>query len=447
MADKQQNASHSYLFTNARVFDGSGTPPSPGEVLVEGNRIIAVATGGEAIERAGKEVIDCGGNTVMPGLTEAHGHVTYTNFVRLKELGQIPPEEHMLIAAENARLMLDSGFTSIYSAASSKPRTEIVLRNFINSGRLVGPRMKAASPEIVSTGGLGDENQMHMPHQGIEIVCDGVEPIRKVVRTLIREGVDVIKVNISGDNFVRPGFGRQCSYTDEEVRAASEEAHSRGAWLSCHARADGAVRLALKYDFRVIYHCDFIEGDTFDLLEAAKDRVFLAPAIGIIYTTAYEAQGWGITPELAASMEQQAMIEGCGRVYGELFKRGLRVLPGGDYGFAWNPMGTNARDLEHFVNIIGLTPAQALMSATKWGGEIMGMGGELGLIKKGYLADLLVVKGDPTQEIRIMQDRDNLLVIMKDGVFHKRPDGGQGPSAITKQQSVKAVWDLVGASL
>lgn len=447
MAENTMVAGRPQLFVNALIFDGTGSSPVPGEVLVEGNRIGAVATGGEKIDREGRDVVDAGGNTLMPGLTEAHAHVTYVNMVRLKEMGEIPPEEHMLIAAENAKLLLDSGFTSIYSAASSKPRTEIVLRNFIDSGRLPGPRMKAACPEIVSTGGLGDENQIHMPHQGIEIVVDGVEPIRKVVRTMIREGVDIIKMNISGDNFVRPGFGRQCAYTAEEVAAAAEEAHSRGVWLSCHARADGAVRLALKNRFRVIYHCDFIEGETFDLLEAAKDKIFLAPAIGIAFTTAYEAAGYGITPEVAAAMEQPAMVEGCTRVYGELFKRGLRILPGGDYGFAWNPMGTNARDLEHFVNIIGLTPAQSLMTATKWGGEIMGMPKELGLIKKGYLADLLIVAGDPTREIRLMQDRDKLLVIMKDGAYHKAPHLAQHRSSTGKPGKVTAVWDLVGTSL
>ncbi len=447
MADNSSEAARPQLFTNVRIFDGTGSLPVPGEVLVEGKRIRAVATGGERLDREGRYVVDGGGNTLMPGLVEAHAHVTYTNMVRLKEMGQIPPEEHMLIAAENARLMLDSGFTSLYSAASSKPRTEIVLRNFINAGRLPGPRMKAASPELVSTGGLGDENQLHMPHQGIEIVVDGVEPIRKMVRTLIREGVDTIKVNISGDNFVRPGFGRQCAYTAEEVAAAADEAHARGAWLSCHARADGAVRLALKNRFRVIYHCDFIEGETFDLLEAAKNDVFLAPAIGIIYATAYEAQAWGITPEVAASMEQQAMVEGCTRIYGDLFKRGMRILPGGDYGFAWNPMGTNARDLEHFVKIIGLTPAQSLMAATKWGGEIMGMPKELGLIKAGYLADLLVVNGDPTKDVRLLQDRNKLLVIMKDGAYHKAPHFTQHRESSGKSDKVAAVWDLVGASL
>jgi imidazolonepropionase-like amidohydrolase len=140
----------------------------------------------------------------MPGLTEAHGHISYTNCAALKDIGTVPVEEHMLITSYNAKLMLDSGFTCVYSAASSKPRLDIVLRNEINAGRLPGPRMRAASPEITATGGLGDERQMHMHHTGIEIVADGPIEVRRVTRMMIREGVDTINVNISSDNFVRP---------------------------------------------------------------------------------------------------------------------------------------------------------------------------------------------------------------------------------------------------
>ncbi len=426
------------LFTNVKIFTGEGSKPFPGEVLVEGNKITKVAKG-EGISRDGADVIDGGGNTLMPGLCEAHGHISYTNMVRLKEIGEVPPEEHTLLTAENAKLMLDSGFTSVYSAASSKWRLEVAIRNAINAGKIPGPRFKAASPEVVSTGGLGDERQLHMHHQGIEIIADGPDEVRRVVRTLIREGVDCIKINISGDNYVRAGFGRQCSYTDAEVAAAAEEAHNRNCWLSCHARADGSVRLALKYGFRVIYHCDFIEGETFDLLEAQKDEIFLAPAIGLIYATAHEARDWGVTPEVAEYMEMYTMLDNAPKIYGELKKRGLRILPGGDYGFAWNPIGTNARDIEHFVKILGFTPREALMAATKWGGELMGMP-DLGLVKEGYLADLLLVKGDPVKDVTLLQHRDNLLMIMKDGLYHKHP-GMQQASAPKKVKQLATVWE------
>jgi imidazolonepropionase-like amidohydrolase len=105
----------------------------------------------------------------------------------------------------------------------------------------------------------------------------------------------------------------------------------------------------------------------------------------------------------------------------EMIKRGIRVLPGGDYGFAWTPHGTYARDLEYFVDLLGMSPMQAIVSATKLGGEIMLAPNELGLIQKGYLADLLLVDGDPSTNIAILQDASRLHAIMKDGVFHKAP--------------------------
>ncbi len=410
------------LFTNVNIFDGSGGKLFPGDVLVEGNRIKTVAKGTGEIAADGADVVDGDGATLMPGLVEAHGHITYSNCAALKELGEIPPEEHVFVTMHNAKLLLDSGFTSVHSAASSKPRTEIVVRNEIDAGRIPGPRFKACSPEITSTGGLGDERQLHMHHESIEIIVDGADEMRRAVRTMIREGVDTVKINISGDHFARPGFGECVSFSEAEVAAAAEEAHDRGTWLSCHARADRAIQLALKYKFRTIYHCDYASEETIDMLEAAKDEIFLAPAIGIVYTTAYEAGDWGIDETVAKFMGMPQMLELSCKVHSELRKRGVRVLPGGDYGFAWNPNGTNARDLEHFVNLFGYAPREALRAATKLGGQIMGMGDELGEVKDGYLADLLLIDGDPTEDVSLFQDRDNILMIMKDGQFHKGPE-------------------------
>jgi imidazolonepropionase-like amidohydrolase len=418
------------LFTNVAIFDGTGALPYPGEVLLQGNRIKAVARGRGQIDRAeAEEVVDGGGATLMPGLTEAHGHLSYTNCAALKEIGEVPVEEHMLLTSYNARLMLDSGFTSVYSAASSKPRLDIVLRNEIDAGRLAGPRLKAASPEITATGGLGDERQLHMNHTGIEIIADGPDEVRRAARMMIREGVDTIKINISGDNFVRPHFSEALAYTDAEVAAGAEVAHEWGVWLACHARASASVKMALRHNFRVIYHADFADEECLDQLEAKKNEIFVAPAIGIVYTTAYEAEAWGVTREFAERRGFIASLERSCEVYRKMRQRGIKVLPGGDYGFAWNRIGDNARDLEHFVNLFGYTPAEALRAATQYGGEIMGMAGELGLVKEGYLADLIMVDGDPLQDLKLFRDRDKILMIMKDGSYHKPPQPRQAGTA------------------
>jgi len=105
----------------------------------------------------------------------------------------------------------------------------------------------------------------------------------------------------------------------------------------------------------------------------------------------------------------------------KLRKRGVRILPGGDYGFAWTPHGTNAKDLEYFVRYVGMSPMEALLSATAWGGPMMRMGKVLGYVREGYLADLLLIDGDPLRDITILQDRARILAVMKDGEFHRAP--------------------------
>ena len=408
------------LIKDVKIFDGSGKKPASGEVLIQGNMIEKVATGGKKIKERGVRVVEGGGHTLMPGLIEPHAHVTYPDCTDLASVGQIPPEDHMVISLKNARRMLDQGFTACFSAAgTSKIRLDVALRDAINAGHFPGPRMRAASPEISSTGGLGDERLLHLHQESIGLIVDGPVEMRKAVRLCSREGVDNIKINISGDQFARGAGMETLSFTQEEVAACVETAAERGLTVATHARSDESIRVAMKNNINVLYHADLITPETIDLIEARKKRVFMAPAAGLIYTTIYEASDWGITEEMAEGLELKRKLESCMKAYTELRKRGVRVMPGGDYGFAWNPIGTNARDLEHFVNLFGYKETEVLRAATQLGGELMNM--NIGLVRDGYLADLLLVKGDPTRDVSILQDADNLLMIMKDGVFHKEP--------------------------
>ena len=412
------------LFTNVRVFDGTGAAPFAGEVLVQGNRIEAVAKGPASVARDGAHLIDGGGATLMPGMTEGHGHLSYTNFSTLNDVADLPPEDHALMTAENAVLLLDCGFTSVFSAGSPRVRMDLAVREAIETGRMRGPRLRASSPAFVSSGGLGDQRTLHSDREPVVLLVDGPDEMRRVARVMVREGVDSIKVNVSGDPGLRTGAD-MLAYTQAEVAAVAEVALYHGLNLTCHARGRESVTLAAKLGFNAIFHCDFADSEALDALEARKDSVFLAPAIGHTYALAYEAAEWGTTPEYADKVPGlPRMLEHSIRAHIEAARRGVRIVPGGDYGVTWNPMGTNARDLEHFVNLFEFTPAEALRAATQWGGELMGMGDELGLVKPGYLADLLCIAGDPTQDITLLQDRDKIVAIMKDGVFHKTPPLG-----------------------
>ncbi len=421
------------LFTNVKVLDGSGAEPFPAKVLVEGNRIKSVTPVSEVLSAEGADLVDGGGATLMPGLVEAHSHISFANTADLQSLGDIPPEEHTLLAAKHAKLMLDHGFTSINSAAAAKPRLDVVIRNAINAGDIPGPRMLAATPEMTVSGGLGDVRLWHLHRETFAIVCDGPDEFRRVARQMCREGVDTLKINPSGDEFVPYARAQQTVMNDAEVAAVCEVARARGKRVAAHARSAESVKMCLRHGVEMIFHATFADDEAIDALEAAKDRVFVVPTIGITYTTLNEAAAWGITPAIGEQLGLKRELEHAIKVMNELKRRGVRVLPGGDYGFAWNPVGRNARDLEHFVTLFGFTPMDAIVAATKFGGEIMMKGGEMGAIKPGYLADLLLVDGNPLADISILQHRERLLAIMKDGIFHKVPQMARLAQAVAAE--------------
>jgi imidazolonepropionase-like amidohydrolase len=155
------------------------------------------------------------------------------------------------------------------------------------------------------------------------------------------------------------------------------------------------------------------------MLESAKDRIFVGPAIGIIYSTLYEGEPFGFLRDSEVGRKMERCIESTAAVYTELRKRGVRILIGGDYGFAQSPQGDNARDLKHFVDLLGFAPNEALQCGTRIGGQVMGLGHELGQVKEGYLADLLLVDGDPLKDLDIVVREKNLHVIMKEGSLYK----------------------------
>ncbi|HEY5208984.1 MAG TPA: amidohydrolase family protein [Pseudolabrys sp.] len=407
------------LFTNVQVFDGTSPKVQPGEVLVQGNRIHAVEKGQGKLPRDGAVTIDGGGATLMPGLCSTHNHLSYNNGRSTAELASLPVEEHVLLCSYNAKLLLDCGFTAVIGAAAAKPRLDIVIRNEINAGRLQGPRMRASTPEFTVTGGLADERKLGRDIPGISIICDGPDEFRRSVRTMIREGVDMVKFNNSGDSFCYPQVAADINpMTEDEVRAICETTHNLGKRLAAHAHADSGVRQCLKYEVEFIYHATFASDATIAALEKVKHKHWISPAIAARFNTTYEAGDFGIDTSVAEAIGSKRELEVGIATMTKMHKAGIRVLPFGDYGFAWLPHGTDARDLDHFVNLFGFEPWEALRAATAYGGEAFG-GDKMGQIRSGFLADILLIDGDPVKDVTLLQDRAKILAIMKDGQFHK----------------------------
>src|ERR1700741_3168846 len=216
------------LFTNARIFDGSGAQPYPGDVLVQGNRIARVTRtdrGMRSMPVQGATAVDAAGAFLMPGMVEAHTHFSWNDQPSLDAIQRMPPEEHVLWCAEVAKRYLDMGWTSCVGAAAAKPRLDGGIRNAINDGTIIGPRSLAASQEITVPGGLGDPPQPHLPQPEFAFgaVVSGAEEMRRCIRMFAKYGVDSVKINLSGESIT--GMPSEMSqFTEEEVAVCVQEA-------------------------------------------------------------------------------------------------------------------------------------------------------------------------------------------------------------------------------
>jgi imidazolonepropionase-like amidohydrolase len=414
-------------FRNATIIDSTGAAPFRGTVTVEGESIAAVHHAkNEVLAQAGDETIDCSGRTVMPGLVEAHCHISFNDLTSMFQAVEMAPEDQSLMALANAQMLLKRGFTSLFGAASAKPRVDVAVRDAINSGLFEGPRMRAAGQEISPSGNLGDLNTNYYSfarNTCFTVLADGVDEFTKAARLAARDGVDTIKVNVSGDR----DWGHMHAddtvtvIAERELAAVMEVANARKLMVATHCTSSSGVKMCVRNGVQVIYHAPHADSEARDMLEAAKDRVFVAPAAGLPVSMLRRWKEFGLkwSAGKIASMEREVeLVTNCMR---DLHKRGVRVLPGGDYGaFITNPIGTNAKDLELFVELFGFTPMEAIAAATKQGAELMRMEEKTGQLKPGFHADLLVIDGNPLDDIRMLQDEAKLLAVMKGGRFAKR---------------------------
>ncbi|KAI1662858.1 composite domain of metallo-dependent hydrolase [Daldinia decipiens] len=412
------------LFKNVNIFDSTGADPYLGDVLIEGERIKAVGKV-DATPDSDTLVVDGKGKkTLMSGLVDSHTHFSWNNSPTLDGLTRTPLEEHVIQTAQSAKTYLDYGYTMCFGAASARPRLDIVVKQAIKSGLIPGPRSLANCQEITTTGGA------IIP--SISQFADGPDAMRQVVRKCIELGADNIKLSMTGDYVHETMGSEETYYTLAETKAAVEEAHHRGKRVCTHARSAASVKLSCLAGVDMIYHASYVDAEGLDMLEALKDRVYVAPAINFpVLSCTGEAIPYGLTPEMAKKRGLVHEVEAANKAMKELKRRGVKILPGGDYGFAWAPHGTYAKDLAHFVNLFGYTPKESLIAATALGGELMGYPDDLGKVLPGYYADVILVDGNPLEDIELFQDASRLHTIVINGHVHKNViDIENGPQGI-----------------
>lgn len=409
------------LIQNARVFDGTGAAVFDGYVLTDGARIADVGHGSPATGIADADVLDAGGATLLPGLIDGHTHLAFgSTLYHMAKPAQRSDAETALLIAHCGRVLLESGFTSAYSGGSASPQAEIAAKQAFDAGWVPGPRLRTSSFERAPGGAMGLKTRF----PGAAVRASAPADAVAFVKEMAALGVESVKFLLNGVSAFDPGSNLRDQFHDEEIVAGAAAAREAGLSLTAHCYTPHSIELAVRAGFRVLYHCNYAEAKSLDALESKKAELFVGPAPGIVEADLTRGPKFGIMASPEQRDEQAEATERLKGVGRELRARGIRTVPGGDYGFPWNPIGRNARDLTLFVEWFGYTPAEALLCATRTGGELLGRGHELGQLRPGYLADFLLVKGDPTRDIALLEAHENLLAIVKDGQFHKRAVAG-----------------------
>jgi imidazolonepropionase-like amidohydrolase len=403
-----------FLITNARLFTGvDGSVIDDAGVLVDGGRIEWSGPSSSAPSAALAEVIDARGRFVMPGMTESHVHLSYSN-AHPSQLDRQPVPVAMLDAVDNARTLLRMGFTSAISFGSAQG-IDVHLRDAIDAGRVPGPRLLASERDVGSTGSNADNKTPGS--EGRKRIADGPWAVRAAVREVAKAGADVVKIFLDGEELsahARPGV---LSYTDDEVAAACDEAHLRNLRVACHARSAAAVKQAVRHGVDFVGHANFLDDEAVELLADARERLFVGPGIAWEIQLLERGHEIGLSrAHMEARGYQRELDETIGAVK-RLREVGVRLLIGGDYGLSITPHGTNAKDLEYFVDLFGMSPAEALLCATRDGGLAMDPSGMLGTLEAGTTADLVIVDGDPARDITVLQHEDRIVGVMKAGRF------------------------------
>jgi imidazolonepropionase-like amidohydrolase len=381
----------------ARVFTSTSERPlTPGMVVVEGDHITQV--GQSLTVPPGAQVIDLGDATLLPGFIDAHVHMAmemsddwYRDFYQ----GAFRfPAEQALYAAKYARATIEAGFTTVRDVGSQE-YVALGLRNAINAGIAVGPRMLIANHGIGSTGGHADEAPFPpdriKPAGTIEGICNGADQCREAVRFQIKYGADVIKCMPSGGVLSLADPVDVPELTQEEMNAIVSEAHAWHRKVAAHCHGDEAAKIAIAAGVDSIEHGTFLKDDTLRQMKAKG--VYLVPTL---FAGAWVGEKADRFPPpiavkaRAAAAQMQSMFQ-------RAVKIGVKVAFGTDS--AVEPHGLDAREFALMVKN-GMTPAQALISATASGADLLGLADKIGTLEPGKLADLVAVPGDPLQDIR-----------------------------------------------
>jgi imidazolonepropionase-like amidohydrolase len=413
-----KTATGTSAIVNGQLIDGTGRVPIRDAALVIQDGHIAYA--GPVAEAppwpTHARRIDARGGTIMPGLVEAHFHPTYFNVAALEDLDIKYPVEYVtLLAAANARLALECGYTAARSGGSLF-NIDVWLKRAIEHDITPGPRLAASGREICGVGGLMDWNPdfRKIGMEGLVLLINGPDEARAAVRKLVKDGVEWVKTYPTGDAAAPDTNDHHTlCMTFEEMHAVVATAHNHSLKVTGHCRATEGIKNALRAGYDTLEHGTFMDDEALDLLLQRNTPV--VPALQFEHASIVHGPEFGMGPSVLDGHRET--LEGGAESARRILKAGGRLGMGGDYGFAWNPHGTYAKELTFFVKYVGLAPQEVITCATRTGAEIMGRDQELGTLELGKLADVLVVDGDVLADISVLEDGSRFLAVIQGGLI------------------------------
>jgi len=404
------------VLRGATLIDGTGAPPvRDATLVVRDGRIESITREAGGLSPAGPDVIDAAGWTVLPGLIDCHDHLAFHGYELASRWGlSEPASTRALRTSRVIEQTLAAGYTTVRDAGG----LDAGFRAAIDEGLIRGPRLLTAITIISPVGGIGDRvspsgHECLVPHDPAlpAGVANGPAEVRRVVRTMIRAGADVIKCATTGGASSRVGHGPgDPAFNLDEMRALVDEAHAQGRKVMCHALGGSGLRLALEAGVDSVEHGCYLDEDPELIPMMAERGIVFTPTL-LVYEYHRESRAPHVRERARALREHhRASIR-------RALAAGVRIVAGTDAGGHGHP--PNARELPLLV-AAGLTPMQAIQAATGWAAECVGLEREIGTLEKGKRADLVAVAGDPLADVGVLADGERLRLVLKDGVVAVR---------------------------
>jgi imidazolonepropionase-like amidohydrolase len=381
------------LFSGGDLFDGSGADPAPADVVVEGNRIVAIGSGLD-----GDVAVDVAGRTILPGLFDCHVHVLFSHLDFMR-MAQTPYSYRYYEAALNLEATLRTGITSVRDAGGA----DLGVKQAVEDGLIRGPRLQISLAMLSQTGGHGDEwmpngsrMQLMPVTPGVpDSLVDGPDEMRRKVRELIRNGADVIKVATSGGVLSPRDDPRHAHFRPDELAVLVEEASAAGRFVMAHAQASDGIKNAVRAGIRSIEHGIFLDDEAIELMLGRG--TYLVPTLVAARGVVDAADEGAAIPE-ASVHKAREVVEIHRGSFRRAVEAGVRIATGTDSGVT--PHGRNLRELALMVEG-GMTPAAALVATTSSAADLLGVSDDLGTVEPGKIADLVIVDGDPCDVVSL----------------------------------------------